>query len=85
MSNLSLGSYTLRGSPRQVFQDGELALTPEVGILAVSWWLSQLKRGRVTKVGWKSPLLLGLQHQCSLLHMHWEPGSGRSFLKGSKS
>lgn len=62
LSNLPPGPYTLRGSPRQVFQDGELALRPEVGILAGSWWLSQLKRGRVTKSQKKSPLLLGLQH-----------------------
>lgn len=78
LSNLCHGLYSLRvGGPRQVFQDGELALRPGVGILAGFWWLSQLQRGMVTKVGggncpffW-DPHMQG--HQCFRLHMHLEP------------
>lgn len=79
LSNLPFGSYSLRAGPQTGFSGWGAGCQVRSGdALAGSCWLSQLQRGRVTKVGggnhpffWDSRVL-GPEYSCLCVH----PGHG---------
>lgn len=76
LSNLPFGSYSLRAGPQTGFSGWGAGSQVRSGdALAGSCWLSQLQRGRVTKVGgrnhpffWDSRVL-GPEYSCLCVHL----------------